>query len=159
NQDRHAIAFQKAIDRRQRRVTELFGLARRLEYAQKRRQQRDTGRKGDQHAEAGDQPELGHAFVNGGQKGQEAGGGRQRRQRQGRAGASAGLQQRFTQIVGHMALGAVAHAELDAEIDAEADEQDGKIDRYQIKRADEQHADRRRDRKTDGDADEYREDD
>ena len=42
------------------------------------------------------------------------------------------------QVVDLVALGAIAHAELDAEIDAEADEQHREGDRDQIERADHQ---------------------
>ena len=58
-----------------------------------------------------------------------------------------------------MPLGAVADAELDAEIDTEADEQHGEIHRYQVERADQQHAERRRDGKPDHKTDEHGEND
>ena len=141
------MPFEKAIDRRQRRVAERLRLARRIEQAQQRRQQRDAGGERDQHADAGDEAEFGDALVGRRQERQEAGRGGERRKRQRRAGAPAGLQQRAAQIVDFVPLGAIADAELDAEIDAETDEQHREIDRYQIERADHQHAERRRDAK------------
>ena len=150
---------QEAIDRRQRLVAELLRLARRLEQAQQSRQQRDAGGERDQHADAGNEAELGNAFVDRRQERQEAGRRRQGRERQRRAGAPARLQQRLAQIVDLVPLRAIADAELQAEIDAEADEQHGEIDRYQIERADHQHAERGRDGKSDDKADEHREND
>ena len=67
--------------------------------------------------------------------------------------------QRQLQIVDVVAVGAIAHAELDAEIDAEADEQHRERDRDQIERPDDQKAERRRDREPDEQIEKHREDD
>ncbi len=133
---------EEAIDRREDGVTERCRLARRLEQAQQRRQQRDAGAECDQHADPGDQPEFGHALVDGRQERQKAGRGREGRERQRRARAAAGLQQRLAQIVDIVPLGAVADAELQTEVDAQPDEQHREINGYQIERADHHQADR-----------------
>ena len=92
----------------------------------------------DQHADAGDQAELGKPSIGGRQERQKARRGRQRRQRQRRAGAPAGMQQRLVQTVDLMPLGPIADAELESEIDSKADKQHGKINRDQVQRADHQ---------------------
>ena len=51
------------------------------------------------------------------------------------------------QAVDFVPLGAIADAELQAEIDPEPDEQHGEVNRDQVERADQQHAERRRDRR------------
>ena len=134
------MPFQETVDRRQHRVTELVRLARRLEPAQQSGQQRDAGEERDQHADAGNEAELGHALVIRRHERQEARRGGERRERQRRAGAAARIQQRLVQVVDLVPLGAIADAELQSEIDAEADEQHREIDRYQVERADHQHA-------------------
>ena len=159
DEDRHAMALEEIVDRREECVAERVRLAARLEQAQQRRQQSDAGEERDQHAEAGDQSELGQPPVLRRQEREKARRGGERRERQRRAGAPAGMQQRLVQTVDFVPLGPIADAELDSEIDAEADEQHGEIHRYQVERADHQHAERRRDRKSDDKADEHREND
>ena len=56
------------------------------------------------------------------------------------------------QIVAGVALGAIAHAELDPEVDAQADKEHGKGDRYQIQRAEHDEAECRRDDQSDAEA-------
>ena len=153
------MAFQETVDRRERGVAERVRLARRLEQAHHRRQDADAGEEGDQHAEAGDQSELGQALVVGRQERQETGRGGERRQRQRRAGAPAGMQERLAHAVDLVPLGAVADAVLEAEIDPEPDEQHREINRDQIERPDQQHAERRRQRQPDDQTDDHGEDD
>ena len=153
------MPLQEAVDRRENRIAELLRLAARLQLAQQRRQQRDAGEECDQHADAGDQSELGQAAIRRRQERQEAGGRGKRGERQRRAGAPAGVQQRLAQAVNLVPLGPVTHTVLEAEIDPEADKQHGEIDRDQIERADHHHADRRGDRKPDDKAHKHGEDD
>ena len=92
--------------------------------------------KGDQHADAGDQPQLGDATEVGWHKGQEPG----RRRRGGHQyltpDPAPGLGQRRGQFGDRGSHLAQAHAELDGEIDRDADEQDREGDRYQVQRTD-----------------------
>src|SRR5947209_7406365 len=69
------------------------------------------------------------------------------------------MDQRGVKLVVLEALGAVAHAVLDAEIDAETDEQHGEGDRQEVQRADHQQAETGGDRQADDQRDEYRDDD
>ena len=153
------MALEKLVDRRQIFVPELLRLAARIEPAQQRRQQRDAGEEGDQHADAGDQAEFGKPAIGGRQERQETGRGRQRRKRQRRAGAPPGMQQRLVQTVDLVALRAITHAVLDAEVDPQPDKQHGEVNRDQVEGADHQDAERRRDRKPDRKRDEHRQDD
>ena len=120
---------------------------------------RDAGEESDQHADAGDQAELGDALVVGRQERQETRRRGERGERQRRARAPAGLQQRRVHIIDLVAFGPIANAELQSEIDPDADEQHREIDRYQVERADHQQADRRRDREADDEIDEHGEND
>ena len=88
------MALHETVDRRERRKAERLRLARRIEHRQQRRQQRDAGEERDQHAHAGDLPELGHAAIVGRQERQEAGRGRGGRERQRRADVRAGMRER-----------------------------------------------------------------
>ena len=153
------MTFEKFVDRRHERITELAAFAARFENAQQRGEHGDAGEEGDQHAEAGDQAEFGQAFVIRRQERQKARRGRERRKRQRRAGAPAGAQKRFMQAVDFMPLGTVADAELQPEIDTETHEQHGEVHRYQVERADQQQSKRRRDREADDQGGEHREND
>ncbi len=54
-----------------------------------------------------------------------------------------------------MTFGAVANAELQPEIDADTDEQDKKRDGYNVQRAHQEEAERRRNRQTNDEAEGY----
>ena len=114
----------------------------------------------DQHAHAGDLAELGHAAIGGRQERQEAGGDRGGGERQRRAGVCARhARARARDRRPSIAVGAIAHAVLDAEVDAEADEQHRERDRDQVERPDHQEAERRRDGEPDDQIEEHRQDD
>ena len=105
--------------------------------------QRDDGgqkaqgaEEGDQHADAGDQPELRHAGEVGRHEAEEA---RRRGDRCDQdliAGADRVLPHRLGRIGIFEAPFAVAHGELDGEVHGDADEQDAEADRDQIEGAD-----------------------
>ncbi len=154
--DRDPLALHEPVDRRERLVSHLGRLARGLEQHQQCRDHGDAGQERDDHAEAGEQAELGETLVVGRQERQEAGRGGGGGERQRRAHVFRGVEQRRVQIVDLVALGAIAHAELDAEIDAETDEQDRERHRDQIERADQRQTDRESDREPDQQADEDR---
>ena len=99
-------------------------------------------REGDDHAEAGDGAELGHAEIAGRQEGEEAradGRGRQR-QRPCRWRVPVADERRL-EARPDEPLGEAAHAELDAEVDAEPDEQRDEGDGDEVEAADRQQAD------------------
>ena len=159
NDDGDSVAFQKIVDRGEHRESEPFLLARRVENKQQRRQHRDAGQVGDEHADAGDLAEFGYAAIGGGQERQEArrngGGGKRERN----AGAGAGLHQREAQVRHLEPFLAIANAELDAEIHPEADEQHRECHRDEVQRSDHHQPDRRRQRQADEESRHDRQDD
>ena len=155
-----AVTLHETVDRRQRREAERLGFARRIEHLEQRRQQRDAG--------AGMRSACpcrrsGRARTRRDSRSAGTTGSRPRSRRPASVSGAphcAGVrQQRLVQIVDLVAVGAIAHAVLDAEIDAEADEQHRERDRDQVERPDHQQAERRRDREPDDQVDEHREDD
>ena len=144
--DRDAVADEELVERRQKSEAYRLRLARRLQHCEKRRQQRDADKKGDDHPRPGDLAELGEAAIGRRQERQEAdcrGGGRQGERPPRPHGRAV---QRMVEIRIFAALGAVAHAELNREVDTEADEKREIGYRDHIERLHHHKADRRRHR-------------
>ncbi|MCY1515111.1 hypothetical protein D9M68_496870 [compost metagenome] len=134
-QHRLAVALQEQVRRGQPGKAGRLGFAAGAQHADQRRQQRERGGERDDHAGAGDQAQLGHAAVIGRQEAEERRRGGGSGQRQRRADRVRGHSQRLDHVVAVMALGAVAHAELDAEVHAEADKQHRERHRDHVQRA------------------------
>ena len=113
--------------------------------AQQRRQQREAREPGHQHAERGDDAELGEAQINGRHEAQEADRGAQSAQRQRAGNILCGALERLDLARVAPDLLLVAQHYMDAEIDTQAHEQDGKGHRDQIEPADRERREARGD--------------
>ena len=115
------MAMHEVVDRRQHGEADLLhpGL-RRAQQHQESRQQDNGQREGDDHAEASDGSQLGHAEVAGRKEGEEAHADGRSRQGQRLADGRAGRHERCLEARPDEPLGEGAHAELDAEVDARA---------------------------------------
>ena len=122
--DRHPMPLQKPVHRGERGEPHRVRLAPRMQHHQQCRQQRDRSEKRNDHAAAGDLPELGQAPVFGRHESGESECCGRRGKGQRHSGFSGGTSEPGAQIPEIVPFGAVTHAELEPEIDAEADEQD-----------------------------------
>ncbi|SAK75147.1 hypothetical protein AWB81_03523 [Caballeronia arationis] len=158
--DQHgfAIAVEIFVDGRERREARRARLAGRREHLQERRQERHVGHERDDHPDARDQPEFGHAAIGGRQEREEARGRGGSGERQRHGDVPRGFGERDVEPAVPVAFLAIAHAELDAEIDAEADEQHHECDRDHVERVNHQQAERGRDREPDEHRKEHRDD-
>ena len=158
SKDRIATPREKPIERTKRGVAHGSALPRRSQKRHQRGKQADAGDERDNHAGTGNHAQLGHAAILGRQESVEArrdrGGGKRQRD----TDLSAGFAQREMQIVARVALGAIAHAELDSEVDTQADKEHGKGDRDQIQRAQHDETECRRDDQSDAEAQQDRSD-
>ncbi|ERJ36091.1 hypothetical protein L810_0967 [Burkholderia sp. AU4i] len=158
DQDRLAMAIKVVVDRREPREARRLRFARRREQAQQRRQQRDRGQQCDEHPDARDQAEFGHAAIGGGNEREEARRDGRGGQRERHAHRVRGADQRVIDARIAEALLAVFHAVLDREVDAEADEQHHERDRDHVQRADHREAERGGHDEADEQRDEHRAD-
>ena len=149
---------EKPVERSERDVPYARRLTRRTQQREQRGQQRDAGNEGDDHPGAGDHAQLRHAAVLGRQERVEPGCSRRGGERQRSADFPAGIPQRETQVLARVALGAIAHAKLDAEVDAETDKEHGEGDRDQVERAEHDKAECRSNDQADGKAQQDRRD-
>ena len=134
--DRITVIGHETIDGSQKLIADRLLFRRRPQQSKQGRQDRDRGKKCDEHAGAGNQAQFGNAAIIGREKRVEAGGGRRRGKRQRPPGLGRRLHEGLVELRLLIAFGAVADAELNAEIDPDADEQHRKGDRNQIERAD-----------------------
>ncbi len=121
-----AMTKDPAIDMRQHGGLDREFFRARMEQLDRRRQKGQRGQIGDDHSEAGDQPEFRHAAKIGRQKAEKTRQQRHRRQRQRAADAARRGEQRLVEMIpereGFVSFLAIAGGELNAEIDAKADE-------------------------------------
>src|SRR6266850_1590070 len=136
----NAVPGQKSVGRRERDKAHPVRLAWRTKDGQQSREQRDGGNERGHHAEPGDHAELGDAAVGRRHEREEPEHRAGRGQRQGPSGPRCGTPQGSANFVPLVALGPVAHGELDAEIGCEANEEDPEGDRDQVECANDQQA-------------------
>ncbi|VWC29650.1 hypothetical protein BLA15945_06369 [Burkholderia lata] len=134
------MAIEVVVDRREPREARRLRFARRREQAQQRGQQRERGEQCDEHPDARDQAQLGHAAIGGRDEREEARRDGRGGQRERHAHRVRGADQRVIDARIAEALLAVLHAVLDREVDAEADEQHHERDRDHVQRTDHREA-------------------
>ena len=131
-----ALLFEKAVERRQRRISDRRRLAGGFQNGEQSRQQRHGGRERDKHAGPGDQPEFREADVGGRQEGIERGRDRGCGKQKRPLHLARRCQKRRLEIGRGVPFSSVADAELDPEIDAEPDEEHRKRNRDEVQRPD-----------------------
>ncbi|EDT02450.1 conserved hypothetical protein [Burkholderia ambifaria IOP40-10] len=152
------MAIEEVVDRCEPREARRLRFARRREQAQQRGQQRERGQQRDEHPDARDQAELGHAAIGRGDEREEARRDRRGGERERHAHRMRGADQRVIDALIAEAFLAVLHAVLDREVDAEADEQHHERDRDHVQRTDHREAERGRHDEADEQRDEHRAD-
>ncbi|VWB62437.1 hypothetical protein BLA6860_02904 [Burkholderia lata] len=152
------MAIEVIVDRREPREARRLRFARRREQAQQRGQQRERGEQRDEHPDARDQAELGHAAIGGGDEREEARRDGRGGQRERHAHRVRGTDQRVIDARVAETFLAVLHAVLDREVDAQADEQHHERDRDHVQRADHREAERGGHDEADEQRDEHRAD-